>query len=53
MHACHNACAELLQELGSDRDLDQLRRLLTPVLDHIAALSDEELPGDAASLQVS
>jgi len=42
-----------LQELGSDRDLDQLRRLLTPVLDHIAALSDEDLPGDAASLQVS
>ena len=46
-------CTELTQELGSDRDLDQLRRLLTPVLDHIAALSDEELPGgDAASLQV-
>ena len=41
------------QELGSDRDLDQLRRLLTPVLDHIAALSDEELlPGGDASLQV-
>lgn len=39
------ASAQQAQErklLGSDRDLDQLRRLLQPVLDHLSALGDEE-----------
>ena len=40
------------QRLGSDRDLDQLRRLLQPVLDHLAALSEEDMPQEGSSVQV-
>lgn len=43
--------AENRKQLGNDRDLDQLRRLLQPVLEHLLALGDEEIEQDGASVQ--
>ena len=40
------------QLLGSDRDLDQLRRLLQPVLEHLTALGDQDIGRDSASVQI-
>lgn len=40
------------QLLGSDRDLDQLRRLLQPVLEQLAALGDLDMGRDSGSVQI-